>query len=65
MQKWGKDSSQEGEEWEQQAGRDHQPLPLMHSYSVEGDLLSRSLCNVPRGVLTPFPPPLHLPSEPL
>lgn len=63
MQKWGKESGQKGEEWEQQAGRDHQPRVLVHSYSVEGNLLSRSLCNVPRGVLTLFPPPLHLPSE--
>lgn len=63
MQKWGKESGQEGEEWERQAGRDHQAQVLMHSYSVEGDLLSRFLCNMPRGVLTPFPPPLRLPSE--
>lgn len=61
----GKDSSQEQEEEDGQTVGDHHPHPPTHSHSVEGASLPRSLYNVPRGFLTPFPLPPHLPSEPL
>lgn len=49
--KVGKES-QEGEQQDQQALGNHQPLSLCTAYSVHGATLPWSLCNMPRCVLT-------------